>query len=330
MKIFVPLVAVLLLLSLAYVGTEVAGMQVVFGIVLPYVAVLVFLGGFAYRVLGWAKVPVPFRIPTTCGQEKSLPWIKSNNIENPYNKAGVIGRMALEVLLFRSLARNTSTEVRPDGQVTHASSPWLWVSSLAFHWCFLVVIIRHFRFFLDPVPASLNGLASLDGFLEIGVPELYLSGAILLAGAIFLLLRRLQSPILKYGSLPADYFPLFLIIGIASTGLLLRHGVRTAVTSAKELIMSLISFHPTVPSGVHWLFFAHLFLVSTLLVYFPFSKLMHMGGVFLSPTRNMANNNRRVRHVNPWDYPVKTHPYAEYEDEFRDKMKAAGIPLDKE
>ena len=56
---------------------------------------------------------------------------------------------------------------------------------------------------------------------------------------------------------------------------------------------------------------------------------MHMGGVFLSPTRNLANNNRMKRHVNPWNYPVKTHTYAEWEEEFRDKMKAAGIPLER-
>jgi hypothetical protein len=67
-----------------------------------------------------------------------------------------------------------------------------------------------------------------------------------------------------------------------------------------------------------------------LVAYFPFSKLVHMAGVFMSPTRNMANNNRMVHHTNPWDYPVKVHTYEEYEDEFRDKMKAAGIPVDKE
>jgi [DsrC]-trisulfide reductase subunit M len=50
--------------------------------------------------------------------------------------------------------------------------------------------------------------------------------------------------------------------------------------------------------------------------------------VFLSPTRNLANNNRSQRHINPWNYPVKTHTYAEWEEEFRDKMKAAGVPLD--
>jgi hypothetical protein len=55
-----------------------------------------------------------------------------------------------------------------------------------------------------------------------------------------------------------------------------------------------------------------------------------MAGVFLSPTRNLANNNRAVMHVNPWNYPVKVHTYAEYEDDFREKMKAAGLPVEKE
>ncbi len=57
---------------------------------------------------------------------------------------------------------------------------------------------------------------------------------------------------------------------------------------------------------------------------------MHMAGIFLSPTRNLANNNRFIRHVNPWNYAVKFHTYAAYEDDFRDKMIEAGIPVDKE
>jgi hypothetical protein len=56
---------------------------------------------------------------------------------------------------------------------------------------------------------------------------------------------------------------------------------------------------------------------------------MHLGGIFLSPTRNLSNNNRIVRHVNPWNYPVKTHTYDEYEEEFRDKMVEVGIPVEK-
>ena len=70
--------------------------------------------------------------------------------------------------------------------------------------------------------------------------------------------------------------------------------------------------------------------MSVLIAYFPFSKLSHMAGVFLSPTRNLAANNRAVRHVNPWDYPVKVHSYEEYEDELRDKMKTAGIPVERQ
>jgi nitrate reductase gamma subunit len=77
-------------------------------------------------------------------------------------------------------------------------------------------------------------------------------------------------------------------------------------------------------------FMVHLLLVSTLAAYLPFSKLMHMGGIFLSPTRNLANNNRSQRHINPWNYPVKTHTYQEWEDEFREKIVTAGLPLEVE
>ena len=91
-----------------------------------------------------------------------------------------------------------------------------------------------------------------------------------------------------------------------------------------------MSFHPVIPEGISSLFFLHLFFVTVLMAYIPFSKLMHMGGVFLSPTRNLANNNRMKRHINPWNPVVKLHTYEEYEDEFRDVMKAADLPLDKE
>ena len=135
---------------------------------------------------------------------------------------------------------------------------------------------------------------------------------------------------MRYISLANDYFPLLLLLGIALSGFLLRHWVRTDVVGVKELAMGLVGLSPVVPEGIHWLFYVHLFFVSLLFAYFPFSKLMHAGGVFLSPTRNLANNNRAVRHVNPWNYPVKVHTYEEYEDDFREKMKAAGLPVEKE
>ena len=48
-----------------------------------YAGFAVFLAGFCYRVVQWAAAPVPFRIPTTCGQQKSLPWIKQRRVGQP-------------------------------------------------------------------------------------------------------------------------------------------------------------------------------------------------------------------------------------------------------
>jgi nitrate reductase gamma subunit len=135
---------------------------------------------------------------------------------------------------------------------------------------------------------------------------------------------------MRYISLAADYFPLLLLLGVALSGVLMRYFFKTDIAGVKELGMGLLSFSPVVPEGVGVIFYIHLFLVSVLFAYFPFSKLMHVAGVFLSPTRNLVNNNRMRRHINPWDYPVKVHTYEEWEDEFRDVMKAADMPLEKE
>ena len=324
------LLAVLLLVFTVFIGVGVAGFNSLFGIVIPYAALAIFLFGCIYRVRKWAKSPVPFKIPTTCGQQKSHSWIKSNNIESPYNTLGVIGRMALEVLFFRSLFRNTRAELRGDTKVVYGGTKWLWLAGLVFHWSFLLIILRHLRFFTEPVPFFVNLLEGMDGLFEIGVPTLYLTDIAIVLAVTYLFLRRVVIPQIRYISLAADYFPLFLILGVALSGVLMRHFFKVDIFKVKELATGLFTFHPVIPEGIGVAFYIHLFLVSALLIYFPFSKLMHMGGVFLSPTRNMINDNRRNRHVNPWNYPVKVHPYEEYENEFREKMKSAGLPLEKE
>jgi nitrate reductase gamma subunit len=302
-----------------------------FAVVFPYVAVVLFFGGLIQRVFSWASSPVPFRIPTTCGQEKSLPWIKNQKLDNPHNTLTVIGRMALEVLFFRSLLRNTKTAMVEGRGLVYGTDLALWLAALAMHWSLLFILVRHLRFFTSPVPFFVTFLEKSDGFFEIGLPVLFLTSPIFLVGLAFLLYRRLASAQLRYISLVADYFPLFLLLGIGISGFCLRHLVRTDVASVKELALGLISFSPVIPTKpISSLFYGHLFLVSVLLAYFPFSKLVHMAGVFLSPTRNLANNNRAVRHINPWDYPVKVHTYEEYEDELRDKMKGAGIPVERQ
>jgi len=330
MTVIIALAAILILMVLAGLGGQVPALQVVFGVVVPYAALGLFLGGFVYRVLKWALTPVPFRIPTTCGQQRSLAWIPPSKLDNPHSTLGVVGRMALEVLFFRSLFRNTRVEIRPGGNVVHSPNKWLWVFGLVFHWSFLVILLRHLRFFTEPVPAFVNKIQSVDGFFEIGLPVTYATSFLLLAALGFLLLRRLFSPTLRYISLANDYFPLLLLLSIGATGILLRHFSKTDVSKVKEMALGILSLDPVQFDGAAPLFTIHFFLVCVLFAVFPFSKLMHMAGVFMSPTRNLANSNRRKHHVNPWRSPADVHSYGEYEDEFRDKMKAAGIPVEKE
>jgi nitrate reductase gamma subunit len=333
---FVPLVAVLGLVVIAYLGVQ-ANLQVLFGVVIPYLAALIFVEGLIYRIIKWARSPVPFRIPTTAAQNKSLPWIKKNlgeKLDNPETTAQAVGRMALEILAFRSLFRNLRTELRPDpenpegARLIHWSYKWLWLGAIAFHYAFLVVLLRHLRFFTEPVPGFVHLLDQTDGFLQFYVPVVYLSGLVLLVAVTYLLARRLTNPAMRYISLASDYFPLFLILAIGTTGVLMRYFYKVDVVAVKQLALGLVTLKPQVPAGIGSLFYIHLFLVSVLFAYFPFSKLMHAPGVFFSPTRNLPSNNRWVMHINPWNYPVKFHPYLEHEDAYREAMYGVGLPVE--
>jgi nitrate reductase gamma subunit len=321
------LAAVLIVGLLAVVAAKVNASVVL--VVLPYVAFVLFLGGFIYRIVQWARSPVPFRIPATCGQEKSLPWIKNNPVENPSGRWGVIARMLQEIVLFRSLFRNSKVKMI-GGRPVYDGAKWLWFFGLMFHLSLLIVVLRHLRFFTEPVISFAGTLSAVDGFLEIGVPALFISDVALLAGLTFLLLRRVAVPQVRYISLFTDYFALFLIAAVALTGILMRHFYPADLNTIKTLTMSWISFAPVAPQNVSVIFYTHLCFVFILIAWLPFSKLIHMGGIFMSPTRNMMNNNRSLRHINPWNAPVKVHTYAEYEDEFRQQMKDVGLPVDKE
>ncbi len=329
MGALISLIAVAVFSAIAWLAVAVADLRFLFGVAIPGVAFAVFLGGIVVRVLMWAKTPVPYRIPTTAGQQKSLKWIENDELDNPSGFLGVVGRMLLEVLFFRSLFRNSVAEVHPDaGKVSYVGTQVLWAAAMAFHWSMLIVVFRHFRFFVEPVPSCIIMMQKLDGFFQIGVPVLYLSTIAFFAALVFLLLRRLLDNKVKYISLPSDYFALFLLIGIALTGAYMRHISKVDIVQIKEAIASWASFSAVAPTGVGVMYFVHVFLVSVLLIYFPFSKLLHAPGVFFSPTRNLANSNRAERHINPWNPDIVGHTYAEWEEEFKDKLVASGYELE--
>jgi nitrate reductase gamma subunit len=315
--------------ALAVSAGRIAVLAPLVAVAVPYLAFAVFLAGLSWRVIRWSLSPVPFRIPTVCGQQKSLPWIESGWLESPHSTPGVAARMALEILLFRSLFRGTRSRLQDGSRLIHSEARWLWLGAMAFHWSLLIVLLRHLRFFVEPVPKVAVWLDRLDGFFQIGAPVLYLTDIALAAALLYLLARRLRDAQVRYISLFTDYFALFLLLGVAGTGIWMRYFSRVDAVAVKQLALSLAIFSPAVPKNLGVLFFAHLSLVSALAAYLPFSKLVHMGGVFLSPTRNLANNNRMKRHINPWNAPVKVHTYEEWEQEFRDKIEAAGLPVEK-
>jgi nitrate reductase gamma subunit len=161
------------------------------------------------------------------------------------------------------------------------------------------------------------------------LPKVHLTSLVLLVALLFLLGRRLSLPRVRYISLAADYFPLFLLLAIATTGLVMRHVTRTDVTAVKQFAVGLAAGKLVLPTRVGFWPLAHLFAVGTLLGYFPLGKLMHLPGVFLSPTLTMANSNREARHINLRNPKVEVMHYADYEAAFRDGMIEAGLPVEK-
>jgi nitrate reductase gamma subunit len=282
---------------------------------IAYLGFAVFVAGTVWRVVAWARAPVPFPIALTCGQQKSLEGIRAAWLENPWTPAGAACRMALEVLLFRSLFRNSRAQLLPGPRFVYRGDRSLWIGALLFHGCLLWVLAGHLRFVLEPAR-----LGPANRFVDAG----------LLAGLAFLFLRRVLDARLRYLSLAADYLPLALVATVAGSGVLMRWWSHTDVAAVKRFALGLATFHPVAPTGVSLLFYIHLFAASLLAASIPFTKLAHMAGVFFSPTRNLPNRSRAHRHVNPWFTPARVHTYAEWEDEFRERMRGAGLPLERE
>jgi len=195
----------------------------------------------------------------------------------PRTRMGVTWRLIGDLLWFPNLFK---------------ADKLLWASGVLFHICLWFVLLRQLRYFLYPVPTWVEGIQTLG---------LY-AGYIIPLPVAFLLARRLVINQVLYISILGDYFALFLLLTISVSGILLQLFFRTYVIDVKALILGLIYFQPKI-LNVHWLFTLHFISVMILLVYFPFSKLLHAGGFLLSPMHNQRASFRE-RLVNPWDFPV--------------------------
>ncbi|HOP84855.1 MAG TPA: sulfate reduction electron transfer complex DsrMKJOP subunit DsrM [Syntrophorhabdaceae bacterium] len=330
MKIILPFFTVVLIACLVYGGTRYLEGHILFGIIVPYICFALAIVGFVVKIVKWAVSPVPFNITTVCGQQKSLNFLRHSPIESPASRCGVFFRMLFEVLFFRSLLRNEKVELYgKERRLIYGSDRYLWIFAILFHWSMLIILLRHLKLFLEPIPHWIIMLQSLDGIFQSHIPPVYISNVLVFIGLVFLFLRRLKRRVM-YISLPSDFFVLFLIGGVIVSGMLLRYVYRADILLVKAFLFGLIYLNPIPYTGFGTMFYTHLCLISVLIAYLPYSKLMHMAGVFLSPTRNLRNDSRARRYINPWNYPVKEHTYKEWEEEFKDALKEADIPLDSE
>jgi nitrate reductase gamma subunit len=232
-----------------------------FGI-LPYMAAGIFLLGILLRFWTWLRTPVPLRIVATPA---------------PKTRIGVVWRLIGDILWFPNLFK--------------ADKP-LWIAGWCFHILLWLVLLRHLRYFLYPVPGWVAGIQTAGIYAGYFIP----------VPLAFLLGRRLLIDRTLYISILGDYFALLLLVSIALSGILLHLFFRTDLIDVKGLVNGLIHFKFVAPE-VHGLFIIHFLMVMTLGVYFPFSKLVHGVGLVLSPTRNQRADFG-LRFVNPWDFPV--------------------------
>jgi nitrate reductase gamma subunit len=224
-----------------------------------YIATLLLVVGLAYKIFDYSRTPAPLKIPTTPA---------------PTTQKGVVYRMAKEVVLFESLFK---------------ANKWIWVFGWLFHFGLLLVLLRHLRYFTEPVWF----------WVDIIQPFGKYASFMMVIGLVGLLARRYLVDRVRYISTPSDILMLVLLIAIGVTGMLMTFVVHTDIVALKAFFMGLM-YLDVQPVPQDPILLIHLALVALLMVIFPISKLLHAPGLFFSPTRNQADNPREHRHVAAW------------------------------
>lgn len=223
------------------------------------VAFSVMVLGLVFKIIQYAMVPAPLKIPVTPA---------------PVTKSGVVLRLAKEAILFAALFR---------------SNKWTWLFGWMFHMSLFVVLANHLRFFIKDVPLPLVLLQNVGEY----------AAFTMFIGLAGLLIRRFYVARVKYISSPSDYLWLILLIFIALSGIIMRFVSHTDIVAVKEFSLGLLSFNwQALP--LDFPLMLHLLLVAILMILFPFSKLLHIPGLFFAPTRNQVDNPREKRHISSW------------------------------
>ncbi len=229
-------------------------LKVIIGVILPYLAIVVFVGGMGYRIHVWRKMPSP---PMTLFPAPA---------DEKANRLNTVK----EVLLFRSLFRGDRV---------------LWVRAWLFHAVLALNVLGHLRVFTNA-----DGLLLRLGLSEAQIQAMSggvggIAGIVILATAATLLLRRLVVPRVQEITGLADVLALLLIGAIIVTGNIMRFSAEHFDLSlTREYFGGLLTFRNVADAVVldNGMFMVHMCLALLLLMFIPFSKILHFGGVFFT------------------------------------------------
>jgi nitrate reductase gamma subunit len=226
---------------------------------LLYAATAVFVVGLALRIRLYLRTPSPLKIPTTPA---------------PTTASGAALRVTREVVFFESLFR---------------SSKWTWLFGWTFHAALLLVLLRHLRYFQEPVWLPVVWVQPWGTY----------AGYAMVAALAGLWARRVLVDRVRYISTPSDHLMLALLVAIGASGLAMRFVSHTDIVALKAFVLGLmrLDWQPLPADPV---LLVHLALVALLMLVFPISKLLHAPGLFFSPTRHQVDNAREARHVAAW------------------------------
>lgn len=224
-----------------------------------YIASAVLVVGVALKIRRYGGTPAPLKIPTTPA---------------PTTTSGVALRLTREVVFFESLFK---------------ANKWTWLFGWLFHAALLLVLLRHLRYFQQPVWTPIVWVQAFG---------LY-AGFAMVLGLAGLWARRFLVDRVRYISTPSDHLHLALLLAIGASGLGMRFVAPTDIVALKAFMLGLMRFDLQ-PLPADPLLLLHLSLVALLMLIFPISKLMHAPGLFFSPTRNQADTSREVRHLAAW------------------------------
>jgi nitrate reductase gamma subunit len=221
--------------------------------VLVYVAVAVFLGGSIYRVIRWRRTP---KSPVRQGM---FP-----HTENP---------------VMRSLKLGKDSLVFP--QVLDTDR-WMWFFVIGMHLAGIGLFFGHLRLLFEITPLY-NALGS-GGMEKLSNWAGGAIGISLFIAFTYFLLRRFKSPYREL-SVPEDYLLLVLILLLVMLGDHLRLTQAFDLATYRDYMSSLLHFKPSFPTTIafsqnKWVLDAHVLTANMLLIYFPFSKLVHATGGF--------------------------------------------------